>query len=257
MKDTAPQSPFTATYFREYGIHSVDNGDSTDHLMSFPNWEETEIALKNDLPSSGTIITPEYITTNELSKETLERSVERINDRIEYARDISRLTDATLYLGTALKTQTRGTMVEPPKDIWHNTSLQIRHGKIEATHLKHHMLPIEEDIGMSAPERHYRRTVKNGRAVLVCADLYRYYFSPDSLTSAVTSDVIAPLMWASPLKDERRRPHERDDYYRSMLETTVGKYVATSLPHVRRVTTVDKGRPDIPPYNAVFTRHDS
>lgn len=244
-----------AQYFRNYGIHSVENGASTDHLASFPTWEELEIALKNDLPSSGTIITPEYATFDASGNKSLDESVELIEERVQFVKDITQQTDAKVILGTPYKYHYDSDQFRPPYTEWHNTALEISHGNIITPHFKNGLLPIEKQLGLSAPNKR-QRTVKNGRAVLICADLYNHTSEKDPLFQITAKDIIAPTMWATPLNGVEQAKEDKDEHYRRALERVVSHFVFENLRKVDRVTTVDKGRPDIAPYNAVFTRKD-
>lgn len=259
-----PSNPeFKATYFREYGIHSVPNGSSEDHLVSFPTWDETADALKNNLPSSGRIITPEYITAPSDIKD-IEESTALIQDRIDFAKDLSRQTDAELYLGTPYKTRTPGSNTEASRDIWHNSVLTLKNGEIIDTTNKEKLLFVEREAGIELPiDRN--RTIRNGRAVLICAELYYYPRRASELFKQMTTEIIAPTMWATPVGRSDGKANElnvhaiehagsADNYYRQKLEQVIGSFTMAILPNVDRVTTVDRGRPDIPPYNAVFER---
>lgn len=247
---------FEAQYFRSYGIHSVENGASTDHLASFPNWEELEVALKNDLPDSGTIITPEYATFDINAGKSLEDSVELIDERIQFMQDLTQQTDATIILGTPFKRYYDNDPLRPPHAEWHNAALEISHGDAVDIHFKNGLLPGEKHAGLTAP-RNKLRKVKNGRAVLICADLYNHVAEKDILFGVTARDVIAPTMWATPLNGIEQAKGNKDDHYRQAMERVVSRFVFQNLRNADRITTVDKGRPDIAPYNAVFTRKDS
>lgn len=248
------ESPrFEATYFREYGIHSVQNGDSSDHLASFPTWSELEVGLKNDLPDSGTIITPEYATFDFGDNKTLEESAALIQERIQFVKDLTQQTNASVILGTPYEIHYDTNPIKPPEIKWHNAALEIKNGDIQTAHFKKGLLPVERGLGFSAPER-YSRTVKNGRAVLICADLYNHINENDGLFKVTARDVVAPTMWATPLNGTEQAKGDKDSHYKRALEKVVSQYILKNLRSVDRVTTVDKGRPDIKPYNAVFTR---
>lgn len=258
MPQLSPE--FTVKYFPEYGIHSIPNGDSVDHLVSFPTWEETELALKNNMPTSGRIITPEYITTpHDISH--ISESTELIRERINMMKDLSLQTDAEIYLGTPYQRPVR-TAVGGYRQAWQNSVLHINQGNLTGITSKEVILPVEEKFGIEQAPRNRERIIRNGRAVLICAELYSYPDRPSINFTHNVKEVIAPTMWATPV-DGVNDPHTTkmikeaggpSNYYRKMLERTIGTVTLAKLPNVDRVTTVDRGTPDTPPYNAVFER---
>lgn len=253
---------FEATYYREYGIHEVENGSSTDYLASFPNWDEFSDAISAELPERGRIITPEYITAPD-RLEDIRTSAELIRARIEFAKSLTRQTDAELYLGTPYILRTPGNTTTPPGSTWVNSILKLQHGNVTGITQKTFVLDVEKEAGIS-PARTRERTIRNGLGVLICAELYDYPASADAMFKALATEIIAPTMWATPA-DKNNPPTEaafnrvggKDNYYRSALELIVGQYTLRNLPNVNRVVTVDRGRPDLAPYNAVFTRADT
>lgn len=253
---------FEATYYRGYGIHEAENGDSTDYLASFPNWEEFADSIGTNLPDHGRIITPEYIAAPD-RLEDIRTSADLIRSRIEFAKELTRHTDAELYLGTPYMLRTSVDAATPPSDIWLNSVLKLQHGNVTGITKKTFVLDVEKDAGIS-PARTRERTIRNGLGVLICAELYDYPASADTMFKTLATEIIAPTMWATPA-DKNNPPTEaafnrvggKDNYYRSALELVVGQYTLRSLPNVNRVVTVDRGRPDLAPYNAVFTRADA
>lgn len=248
--------PINVTYYREYGIYPVKGSHGTDYIASFPNWGETITALKSDLPRSGNVITPEYTTApDDLTQ--LHAQAKLINDRIKQARDLTGRSDATLHLGTPT---TSYDAFGRPK--WLNSVLSMRNGKIESATHKTTLVPVEEAIGISEPIKDLR-TIKNGNAVLICAELFGMFFANNKnnvLRGKNIRQILAPTMWATPqtdnniLKRMRQEAGGDDNYYRQQLEHVVGSYVLRNLPTVNRIIVSDRGRPDIAPYNAVFDR---
>lgn len=253
-----PNVPFRANYFREHGIHAVDQRHGLDYIASFGNWEDTLAALKDDMPAEGNVITPEYATLPE-GIPNVTHHADLILDRIRQGLATTKSTDAVLHLGTP--TPGKGAK---GSEAWHNSVLSMRRGKIEAVTHKQSLLPIELALGVKEPLGPEQRFMRDGQAVLICAELYLYSMKPDNkLRDKKPQQILAPTMWAVPPTDgpnayakEMERMGE-DNYYREQLEKVIGSYLMTSLPSVQRVIVSDRGRPDLAPYNAVFdrTRH--
>lgn len=248
-----------ATYFREYGIHSVQNGPRTDHLASFPTWNQLETALKDKLPSDGLIITPELITLDPVEEAGgLNMQARLIADRIDFAKDLTRQTDATLLLGTPQRRYVPGTSaVEPGRTAWHNAAMQIHHGEIVAQEYKSYLLPIEQTMGLEAPPATERLAKLGGAAILICAELYGLDFKRNTLLREAAREAIALAHWATPANSTKTNllpATEQDAYYEDALEHAVSRFTFPNLSRANRLTVVDRGRPDIPPYNAVFER---
>lgn len=253
------KSNFEVEYFRDYGTHEVPNGDTTDYLASYPNWQEFADAISADLPEQGRIITPEYIAAPD-RLEDLRDSTGLIRERIEFAKQLTRQTDAELYLGTPYVLKSLMDPTKPPQDMWHNSVLRLRHGNITGITHKSFLLDVEKEAGIT-PARSRERKIRDGLGVLICAELYDYPAHADAMFRTLATEVVAPTMWATPAS-KKAAPTEaafervggKDNYYREALELVVGQYTLRHLPNVNRVTTVDRGRPDVAPYNAVFTR---
>ncbi|MDQ5982218.1 MAG: hypothetical protein QG549_215 [Patescibacteria group bacterium] len=249
-------APTKITYYREYGIHPVKSRDSHDYIASFPNWDETIQALKTNMPTRGNIITPEYAT---ISEEFLQLTshARLIEDRIREAKYATKHSDALLHLGSPTSFYDRY-----GRSRWLNSVLSIRRGKVESVTHKTTLVPIEEVIGITEPVSDLR-TVKNGNAVLICAELFGMFFSANKskvLQGKNIRQIFTPTMWATPQGDNsvmdkiRQEAGGDDNYYRQQLEHVVGSYVLKHLPTVDRVIISDRGRPDIAPYNSVFDR---
>lgn len=249
-------TPISATYFREYGMHELKNSSKdSDFIASSPDWDDTLQLLKSEFPKAGNVITPEYATLSS-NIDILREESRLIDERIREAIDITRKSDAILHLGTPTETyDNRGR----PK--WLNSVLSIHRGKVrEATH-KTTLLPVEQGAGVMEPLADLRR-VKDGIAVLICAELYGLFMGdrqPEALRNKKIKRVFAPTSWAIPITDHpmMRTIHEaaggEDNYYRQQLELVIGRYVM-SIPSIKQVVVADKGRADLPPYNAVFNR---
>lgn len=250
-----PDVPIKGTYFREHGIHAVDQPYGLDHIASFDNWDDTLEALKGDMPYDGNVITPEYATLSNEMFTDIPAHADVITARIRQALDTTKRSEATLHLGTP----TQGVSENGAKT-WHNSVLSMRRGKIEAVTHKQTLLPAERIIGVSEPTGPEKRYMKRGQAVLICAELFLYAINPGNrLQREKPSQILAPAMWANPVVPgmNARQIEEaggEDTYYRQQLEKVVGSYLMRELPSVRRVIVSDRGRPDLPPYNAVFDR---
>jgi hypothetical protein len=246
--------PMSATYFREYGIHPVKQHGDTDYIASFPSFDETIGALKSHLPYSGNVITPEYITAPDNLSE-IRNSAKLIDDRIRTAVDLTKRTDAVLHLGTPTHT------TDPHGNTkWLNSVLSIQRGAIRSSTHKQTPLPAERTLGIEYPTEDRRRVMKNGAAVLICAELFLYALDPkNKLRDQNVRQIYAPTMWATPaipgqnLGDIQKAGSE-DTYYRNQLERAVGSYLFRGMPTVDRVIISDRGRPDVAPYNAIFDR---
>lgn len=246
-----------STWYREYGLHPIKQGSgNTDFIASFPNWDDTIHALKTDFPKEGNVITPEYATlTNDLSE--LHNNPRAINERIREAREATKYSDATLHLGTPIETPQRQ---KNPQ--WLNAVLSIHRGEVESVTLKTMLLPVELAAGVIVPSIESRR-IKDGAALLICAELYSLFFEnkiPPKLANEKIDRLFASTMWATPVGDGQqfRHLHEEaggeDSYYKQQLEMVVGAYTLKKMPTVQQIIIADKGRSDLPPYNAVFTR---
>lgn len=255
MNERSPR--IDATYFREYGIHSVKNGEATDHIVSFPTWKDTESELSKHLPADGTIITPELITLDDDQFTDLEQAYGEVQRRIDFAKELTTRTNATMYLGTPQKTLDHGMLTEAPSVKWHNSSLQITNGEVTGRTHKTALLPIEHEAGFSIP-RNKERTMRNGRAVLICAELHSLT-KTDPFVQNLASELLAQTSWATPMfqQVDTRTPREKDAYYQRALEQAIGAITLRNFPNVRKVTMADRGTPDIAPYNGVFKRIDT
>lgn len=252
-------NPVNVTFFRDYGLHEVKNDfDNPAFIASAPNWDETFQLLKESLPKKGNVITPEYATvSHNLSQ--LHKEGRKINDRIQQARALTKKSDAILHLGTPTEAYDN-----LGRSRWLNSVLSIRRGNIDSVTHKTTLVPVEKEVGVIEPLTDLRK-IKNGNAVLICAELYGLFIGnrqPEILQNSNVSRIFASTAWATPITD---RPialamHDacggEDNYYRQQLELVVGRY-AMSIPTVRQVIVADRGRPDLPPYNAVFSRIDS
>lgn len=256
MKTMAQKLNFNVDYHREYGTKTIANGSSADHLASYPNWEETIRALRADLPQNGRILTPELITApNNFSD--IPRSGDLIRRRIEIAKRLTTKTDAELYLGTPYQPHTSsGTPV------WHNSVVALKKGHIIGITHKDTLLDAEKKFGLSRPQSQHERSVRNGSAVLICAELYDYPYHASPSFKQKAHEIIAPTMWAfaadssSAYNNAVERAGGYDPYFRGRLESTISADVLRRLQGVDRVTVVDRGNPTlgVKPYNAVFTR---
>lgn len=244
------------TYFREFGMHEVKNkyGDS-DYIVSAPNWGEMAELIQSDLPKKGNVITPEYITVSHTLDE-LRRESRLISDRVKEAKALTEKSDAILHLGTPTKTHD-----DKGRPRWLNSVLSIQRGKVTSITHKTTLVPLEQEAGVIEPLSDLRH-IQNGNAVLICAELYGLFIGnrqPKLLQQNNIKRIFAPTAWATPLVDNHitRTMHQEaggeDNYYRKQLELVVGRYVM-SLPTVNQVIVSDKGRADLPPYNAVFSR---
>lgn len=237
-------------------MHELKNtSKDSDFIASSPDWDSTLRLLKSEFPKAGNVITPEYATLSS-NIDFLRKDSRLIDERIREAVDLTMKSDAILHLGTPTETyDKRG------RPRWLNSVLSIHRGKIrEATH-KTTLLPIEQVAGVVEPTADLRR-VKNGIAVLICAELYGLFIGnrqPEALRDKNVTRVFAPASWATPIADHPmvQSMHEaaggEDNYYRQQLELVVGRYVM-SIPSIKQVVVADKGRANLPPYNAVFNR---
>lgn len=248
--------PVDATFFRDYGLHEIKNkNDNPDFIASSPNWDGTTELLRRHFPQSGNVITPEYATISS-DLDILHKDRGLIAQRIQEAIDITKHSDAVLHLGTPTETYDR-----TGRPRWLNSVLSIRRGKIESTTHKTTLVPLEEKAGVIEPLVDLRR-IKDGNAVLICAELYGLFIGNKGLgplQNGGVKRIFAPASWATPIVSHpnTHTMHEQaggeDNYYRKQLELVVAKYVMT-IPTVRQVIVADKGRPDLAPYNAVFNR---
>lgn len=244
-----------ATYFREHGIHSVPNGELTDHIVSFPTWEDTAEALKNNLPQSGRIITPEYATLPD-DVEDITQSAALIRERLQFAKELSRQTEAEIHLGTPYRLGNTAT-----KEAWHNSVITLKGGMPASIAHKTMVLPVEQEMGIQ-PYPIRDRVVRDGRAVLICAELYDFPYKASSKFKEEARDIIVPANWSIPARGEfddiRQRQIENaggeDNYYRMLLEQAVTQDAFARLPNLDRITVADRGHSGNTPYNAVFER---
>lgn len=248
-----PAPEFTAKYIREYGIHPVDGLRGTDYIASFGNFDDLRDNLKSNLPTSGNVVTPEYIAGPDNLFEATENS-KLINEHIKEIKSLSKKSDAVIHLGAPLKFSEHG------QEKWYNSVLSMQRGKITGLSRKRSLLPIEHSIGMTEPP-HDTRPIKLGSAVLICAELYMASMDDKNILhkSPNVDQVLTPAMWATPTTDGLftvaiEKAGGPDNYYRQQLEQAVGNYLLGKFYHVNQVIVSDRGNSEIPPYNAVFDR---
>lgn len=246
--------PFEATYFREYGIHPVTTNDQTDYIASFATWEDTIDALRSDMPDSGDVITPEYAAAPS-NPSDLTTSSDLMRERLREAMDTTRNSDATLHLG--LPYHSRPSM---GRSKWLNTVVSIHRGQIKGIVHKQTLVPAEIELGIKRPE-HESRRVQNGRAVMICAELFLYPKTMHEYSRGKDlKTVLAPTVWSVPaLPGEAenvmaRTGVDRDTYFKDQLECAIGGYALRHMPSVRNIIVSDKSITDLKPYNAVFRR---
>lgn len=248
--------PINATFYREYGVHEVKSKQNeSDYILSAPNWDETVELLKTDQPKKGNVITPEYATVSS-SLDELRTNSRLIGERIKEAKASTKKSDAILHLGTPTETYDRN-----GKPRWLNSVLSIHRGNVLNVTHKTTLVPLEQEAGVIEPFSDLRR-IKNGAAVLICAELYGLFIgnkTPASLQKKPVERVFAPAAWATPIADSpsihsmHQEAGGEDSYYRKQLELVIARYVMT-VPSINKVIVSDKGRPDLPPYNGVFER---
>ncbi len=242
-----------ATYFREYGMHPVKQPGGQDYIASFPNWDEAIQTLKTDFPSDGNVVTPEYITMPDNLLDAHD-ATSLIDERIHAAAELTKHSDATLHLGTPTWRHDKNDEIK-----WYNSVLSLRRGKLASITHKTSLLPVEKRLGISEPARDLR-TMKNGNAVLICAELFLYALDPkNALQGKNVRQIFAPTMWATPVVEGQNhsdieKAGSEDAYYRQQLERAVGSYLLRNMPTVQRVIISDRGRPNLSPYNVIYDR---
>lgn len=245
-----------AAYFREKGIHAVPQRfENRDYIVSFPTWGETLDALKNEMPSSGNVITTDYATIEDWSE--VPNHPEIIDERINQIIDMTRQTEAVVYLGTP-------TSVTDPRTgnvQWCNSALTIHRGEIKSHADKTDLFRSEkEQLNMHVPSVD-KRKVYMGSAAVICSELYAYAYPSDNpLRRQNPRQIIGltnfavPTVSAEVMQRRFNRAGGEDNFYRQSMEKFVGSYVLKYLPTVNRVIISDRGQPHLPPFNAVFDR---
>lgn len=257
------ESPaFESTYYREYGLHDTGLKDLSGgpvSIASAPEWSEMYTILKS--VTHGTVVTNDYATSSvDISEAPVD--INEVEERIMAVRYLSLDSVATFHLGTAHRAENKKIYLG---------ALSIRWGEIIGTTYKAELYPVEERGGLTSAATHREDHVrKDGSALVICSDLLRVEHFLTDKEKMRAQRLFALTEWAySDIGDESGAPVDSrkkmleiavakagglDNYHRNNMEYAVGKLALPQLPHVRSVIVADKGRPDLPPYNAVFRR---
>ena len=237
---SSPESE--ATYFRGYGLHTVQDYLGDIHIASEPDWDSLFDLLISDLPANGIVVTPELSGFSGPLSDIPERRTE-ICGRIEGIRELSLATDAVIMFGTPLRDKNGG---------WYNGVLHFRDGQVEGCDLKSVLSMFEKESGMVAAHDGVRLP-RFGRTTLICSEM----LNPPEGLSVETPTVLVPACWAAPLPDTRETPLKLDDQdYLNFLHLGAST-IMSAYPRVDTIVVADRNMPGSDcagPFNAVFSR---
>lgn len=262
VKQDNPRLPqLEAVYFRSYGIHSVEDAAGPIHIFSFPDWPQLQAALESDMPSEGTIVTPECASFTD-PHDQLSGNEELIAEREALVLERSRELDGEIWLGT-LSHDRDGR--ENPE--WRNQVITINNGEIVAVTNKQIISAYEyAHSPVRRPDRNEIRPIVGGRAGLICLDLIgasQINFDRGFLTGSERT-ILAPTCWAA-VPEKQWGDQEwlegiggmgkADDYFKGALEGPIATALHSTF--AEYVIVADANVPGTPlggPFNAIFRR---
>lgn len=254
-----------AEYFRSYGIHSVNDSIGEVHIFSFPNWEDLQAALVNDLPESGAVLTTECATFPGPHEELVDNQ-ELIEERTAFVGEQSSKTAAQIWLGTFA---THGTFGQ-----WRNRMLTFEDGEVVMTTDKAFLSGYERmHSPVVAADTGIPRKIRDGRAVLICSEIIGGSFTKFDRTSGEEErTLLVPACWAAVpdvggrLKVIRdswiKASGSEDAYFKNTLEESI-KWTLTDADGASSALSADTvivadrnvvGSNIDGPFNAVFRR---
>lgn len=244
-----------ARYFREYGVHNVDDLVS---VFSFPDWAGLEQALLTELPDSGVVLTTELATFTGPHEE-LVGSANAIEERVEFVRECSAGTDAEIWLGAP---------IVPPTEWhdWRNSVLTFVRGEIVGRTDKILLSAYEQAHSpvKRAPRESARFVNPIGMSALICSDMIASSSMKYMGRQWPGKTLLIPTCWASVPKDAEmdewragwiEKSGGVDNYFKSQLER--GVRMAFEASDAETIIVADRNAPNSGvdgPYNAVFYR---
>lgn len=249
----APSANVQSTYYDSHGIHSVPTEDGEVHIFSFDKPADLVAAIKSDLPSSGTIITPEMATVDITqgldSIASQASSVRRLEDEVQYA---SLGTTAEIILGSIQKS--------PRYNKWHNVAKTYRLGSKIDTQVKYGLSGVEQESGSIEAPLERERRIRLGRAVLICSELIFTYGEDEAIAQGIET-ILTPAAWGvqTPGFAEFNKPRIEaaggiDNFNRNNMEKVVNGHTFRDIPSLKRVIVADRGMSGNKPVNSVHTR---
>lgn len=233
-------------FYRSYGVHNVSThaGDSIT-IVSQPDWDTfaESVASLNTQDVGSLVLTPELITSPDITSRDVWAQQRIIEDRVEDIKGLTRrLPDATLLLGTAAFEHT----VEKPR----NAVLFLKNGQEVGRTYKAEPTVFEEmELYQEARPEEVRKPVAHV-ASLICSD---FLFLRNHLHNTAGTITVSSR-FAAPTGAEESKPIRESDI-RAVVEEDIFDW--PRLSNVQTIVMADTLPPQSHaqgPYNFVARR---